>query len=85
MPNEVFTPNGCEMCRDTGFRGRVGVFEVALIDDTISNAIAGGDSENHLKDLLRSQGVISLTTDALAKAAEGITSVDEALAAHWLR
>lgn len=84
VPTEVFIPNGCEMCRETGFRGRVGVFEVALIDEKLSNAIAGGDSENHLKDLLRSNGVTSLTADALTKAAEGITSVDEALAVHWL-
>gem|GEM_PF-5699592 len=45
VPNEVFVPNGREMCRDTGFRGRVGVFEVAFIDEKLSNAIAGGDSE----------------------------------------
>jgi len=83
-PVEVFVPRGCGMCRDTGFRGRVGVFEVAMIDEKLSNAIAGGDSENHLRDLVRSKGVISLTTDALTKAAAGITNVDEATAVHWL-
>lgn len=84
VPEEVFEPGGCETCRDSGFRGRVGVFEVALMDDKFSNAVAGGDSENHLKELLRSSGVINLTTDALTKAANGITSFDEALAVHWL-
>lgn len=83
-PAEVFQPAGCDMCYDTGFRGRTGVFEVALMDPTLSNAVAGGDSENHLKELLRSKGVVSLMTDALTKASEGITSVDEALAVHWL-
>ena len=84
VPEEVFVPGSCEMCRDTGFRGRIGVFQVALIQDTLSNAIAGGDSEHHLKELLQSTGTISLTMDALAKAAAGITSVDEALSVHWL-
>ena len=83
-PDELFLPAGCDLCRETGFRGRVGVFEVALMDDRLANAVSGGDSEAHLKELLRTQGVISLTTDALTKAAQGITSVEEALAVHWL-
>ncbi len=83
-PASVAMPGGCELCRDTGFRGRVGVFEVALVDATLANAISGGDSENHLKELLRSKGVASLLTDALSKAAAGVTSFEEAIAVHWL-
>ena len=84
VPDEVFLPNGCAACRNTGFFGRIGAFEVALVTDNIRNAISGSDSEHHLRELLRSSGVISLACDALSKAAQGITSVDEALSVHWL-
>ena len=84
LPSEVFVPAGCTMCRDTGFRGRIGVFEVALIQGELADAIAGGDAEAALRDLLRSRGVINLTADAFTKAAAGLTSVDEALSVHWL-
>ena len=83
-PNEVFEPGGCELCRRTGFRGRVGAFEVAIIDENLANAIAGGDSEAHVKKLMRSGGVASLMTDALIKVANGIACMDDALSVHWL-
>lgn len=84
MPNEVFEPGGCNACRNTGFRGRVGAFEVALVQGDFANAIARGEAESQLKQLLRSNGVVSLVTDALTKAAGGITSVREAMSVHWL-
>lgn len=84
VPTNVYTPGTCSTCRGTGFRGRIGTFEVALKTVQLANAIAGGDSENHLKELLRAGGVTSLTSDALTKAAQGITSMDEALAVRWL-
>lgn len=84
VPTEVYEPVGCENCRDTGYRGRVGVFEVARIDERLANAVSDGESEARLKELLRAEGVMSLAADALTKAAEGITSVEEALAVHWM-
>ena len=82
-PAEVFVPHGCDLCRDTGYRGRIGIFEVARIEPELAAAISSGEGETQLRDLLRSQGAHSLLTDALTKAAQGITSVDEALGARW--
>ena len=84
IPERVFAATGCELCRNTGFRGRVGAFEVALVNKPLSDAIAAGESENHLRDLLRSNGIVSLVEDALRKAADGTTTVDEAIGVHWL-
>lgn len=78
-PKELFRSAGCERCQGRGYLGRVGVFEVALISDAAREAIARGVAEAELRTLIRSGGTPSLTADALAKAALGITSVSEAL------
>ena len=84
VPNEVFEPVGCETCRSTGYRGRVGVFEVALMNQPLKDAIADGASENQIKEILQSNGVKALLGDSLTTACDGVTSVDEALSVHWL-
>jgi type II secretory ATPase GspE/PulE/Tfp pilus assembly ATPase PilB-like protein len=84
VPDELCVPKGCDACRHTGFQGRTGVFEGALIREAIADAINESDSERNLHELLRSTGVVSLTTDALTKVSAGVTSIDEALNVHWL-
>lgn len=83
-PESLYIPVGCSTCRESGFRGRIGVFEVALINDTLSRAIDCGTGERHLKEMIRNEGIPSLKYDAFSKAAAGITSFDEARSVHWL-
>lgn len=83
-PESLYVPVGCSLCRETGFRGRIGVFEVALINDNLAQAIDRGTGERHLKELIRNEGVHSLKYDAYSKAAAGITSFNEARSVHWL-
>ena len=80
QPTQLFQPRGCDRCSGRGFLGRIGVFEVARIDDAIRDAVARGSSEAELRELLRSTGMKSLLADALGKVRDGITSVNEALA-----
>ncbi|MCA9215173.1 MAG: Flp pilus assembly complex ATPase component TadA [Planctomycetales bacterium] len=83
-PATLYRRSGCDACRHTGYRGRVGIFEAALIDREIGNAIVDEHSEQSIRDLLSHKGVTSLTSDALHKAATGITDIGEALGVHWL-
>jgi type II secretory ATPase GspE/PulE/Tfp pilus assembly ATPase PilB-like protein len=78
-PRVLYRPHGCDRCQGRGYLGRIGVFEVGLISDSVRDAIARGITEAELRGLLRSSGAASLTADALGKAGEGITSVGEAL------
>jgi type II secretory ATPase GspE/PulE/Tfp pilus assembly ATPase PilB-like protein len=78
-PKELFRPRGCDRCQARGYLGRIGVFEVALVSDSVRDALARGVAEAELRGLLRSGGTTSLTADALGKAGEGITAVCEAL------
>jgi general secretion pathway protein E len=78
---------GCESCRGTGYRGRVGIFELMIVDDAIRTAIMHGAHRSELLDLateLRSARpaavpMVPLLTDGWAKAEAGITTVEEVL------
>ena len=70
---------GCAACGQSGFQGRVGVFEAAHIDATLQEAIRSGASEAELSALARAGGFTTLLENGLAKAREGHTSFREAL------
>jgi type II secretory ATPase GspE/PulE/Tfp pilus assembly ATPase PilB-like protein len=78
-PQELFRARGCDDCQGRGYVGRIGVFEVALINNSVKDAIARAAAEAEVRNLLRSKGISSLTTDALTKAGKGITSTSETL------
>ena len=70
---------GCATCRNTGYSGRLALFEMVDVSDPLRRAIAAGEGENRLHALAREQGMQSLFEDGLAKAARGLTTVDEVL------
>jgi type II secretory ATPase GspE/PulE/Tfp pilus assembly ATPase PilB-like protein/nucleotide-binding universal stress UspA family protein len=76
-PAQLFRPHGCNHCLGRGFWGRVGVFEVAWINDKLRDAVAQGGTEGELRELLRSTGTATILDDALGKVRDGITSVSE--------
>jgi type II secretory ATPase GspE/PulE/Tfp pilus assembly ATPase PilB-like protein len=76
-PDSVTTATGCDDCRGTGYAGRVGVFEIAPFDAETAEGIAAGKTERDLRDLLRRRGIGGLRADALAKVAEGSTTLEE--------
>ncbi|MGH7537061.1 MAG: GspE/PulE family protein [Gemmatimonadales bacterium] len=70
---------GCSTCRDTGYRGRTGLFELLHVTDEIKHAIAGHPSHAELRELARAAGMKSLRQDGWAKVQAGITTVEEVL------
>jgi type II secretory ATPase GspE/PulE/Tfp pilus assembly ATPase PilB-like protein len=82
-PQMLPRPNGCPHCRNTGFRGRIGVFEAVRTTGDIAEAIQRGTAEDELRRMIRSAGTTSLMADALAKVCDGVTSLQEALSIKW--
>ncbi|MFN0244977.1 MAG: GspE/PulE family protein [Planctomycetota bacterium] len=78
---QVHEARGCVYCAGRGYSGRSGVFELLAVDDELAQAIDDGASEVELVRRARAQGVATIQDDALAKLAEGTTSLREALAA----
>ena len=75
--DSFFCGRGCETCRNTGYRGRVGVFELLAIDETIGELIQAKANAAEIRACGRKRGMRMLRDDGVAKAARGLTTLDE--------
>lgn len=77
-----FAPKGCSECGGSGFKGRLGIYEIFTMSKEIEAEILSGKiSEYRVQELAMQQGMVSMLQDGLLKAMDGITSVDEVLEA----
>ncbi|GAB6195026.1 GspE/PulE family protein [Lysobacter xanthus] len=72
-------PVGCAACMGTGYRGRMGIYEMVPVTEAMQDLIVGRASVNEMKALARSQGHRSLRDDGLLKAWRGETTLEEVL------
>ena len=72
-------PHGCSACGQTGYRGRLGVFEVLRVDAPMSALIGARADTSTLLAAARANGTTTMLEDGLAKAASGLTSLSEVL------
>lgn len=80
---EAATPmkgKGCDKCRGTGYKGRMGIYEILPITEDIRNAIIAGMSDIEIKHIAMKKGMKTLRQSALLKMARGITTVEEVVA-----
>ena len=68
---------GCEACRHTGYKGRVGIFELMLMTPEIQEMVVRRASHHDIKETAVAQGMITLQRDAFNKVKEGRTDVEE--------
>jgi general secretion pathway protein E len=68
---------GCEKCRGTGYRGRVGVFEIVRVDDRLREAIASRASPRELRSVADAAGFVPLSVDGWQKIRAGLTTIEE--------
>lgn len=69
--------SGCSSCGHTGYKGRIGVFEIILIDDEVENLIMKEPSESEIKKEARRQGQITMRQDGVLKVLAGVTDFAE--------
>jgi type IV pilus assembly protein PilB len=74
-----YRPVGCDACHHTGYRGRMGIYEVMKISDRIRRMIAQRASEDAVREVAQATGMLSLGDDALAKVKAGVTTAEELL------
>jgi len=70
---------GCVACRGTGFRGRVGIFELLVMTDELKDAIVRRVPRSELRDIASNGGMRPMRADGWAKVASGLTTVEEVL------
>jgi len=78
-PFEIYEPVGCPACSDTGYAGRLGLYEVMPISDTIREMILDRASSAEIRDQAIKEGMITLRKDGILKIKAGVTSLEEVL------
>jgi type IV pilus assembly protein PilB len=74
-----FKSVGCEACNQTGYRGRIGIYEVMTITDKVRRLIAQKASEDAIREAAQANGMVTLGADALSKVKSGLTTPEELL------
>ncbi len=74
---KFFKGAGCEQCNNTGYKGRVGLFELMIINDQIREMVMANASTDELRVQAEKDGMVTLRTFGMQLASEGITTLDE--------
>ncbi len=77
MPVKLWTAPGCPACNNTGFKGRIGIFEAIRTDEAIEKIIPNNPSEREIKRAAEGQGIFTMREDGIVKILSGITSIEE--------
>ncbi|MCE7973043.1 MAG: type II/IV secretion system protein [Leptolyngbya sp. PLA1] len=77
--DEMWLPVGCDKCRKTGYSGRVGIYELLVVDDQLRDTIAGNPNVAEFRRTCIERGMVTLRQDGMRKVAAGTTTMTEVL------
>jgi len=81
----VYEETGCTQCRDTGFKGRIGFYEVLEVDKELRLLISENRDSDEIYDAARKMGLVLIVEDGVSKLLEGETSISELLRVTAIR
>ena len=76
---QVWKGMGCDRCRNTGYSGRLGLFELLILDDTLRDKIVANPNVTEFRRVCVERGMKTLRADGFEKVSQGLTTVDEVL------
>ena len=76
-PGRIAWPNGCDTCDHTGYKGRVGIYELLVIDESIRSILRGAYKPDLVRIAARAGGMRRMQEDALTKLQAGTTTLEE--------
>ena len=74
---KLYEPVGCDKCNNTGYKGRIAIFEAIIMDESIENILATNPTEREIKKVAKAQGILTLKQDGVIKVLKGTTSFSE--------
>ena len=77
----LYRPTGCEACAQTGYRGRIGIYELLVMSDAVRKEVLNNSDSNTITRVGMKEGMRSLRQDGARQVLKGVTSVEEVLAA----
>ncbi|MEM6550973.1 MAG: GspE/PulE family protein [Planctomycetota bacterium] len=78
-PDQVYMGKGCDKCRNTGYSGRIGLYEMLIMNDQLRDRIASNPNVTEFRRMCIEGGMTTLREDGFAKVAAGQTTVEEVL------
>ncbi|MFQ6098237.1 MAG: GspE/PulE family protein, partial [Armatimonadota bacterium] len=75
--NKFYRGVGCDACRHTGYRGRIGIFELMVVNDEIRELVVRRASAGDIKEAAMASGMMTLLQDGFRKVKAGITEIEE--------
>ncbi len=75
----LYRPVGCPACNNTGFKGRIGIFEVLGVSEQIERLVAKNAPHVEIAEAAKAEGMLTLKEDGFIKVKQGITSLEEVL------
>jgi type IV pilus assembly protein PilB len=76
---KIMRGKGCDRCRKTGYAGRLGIYELLIMDDQLRDMVTANPDVIQLRRKCREKGLITLREDGFAKVRGGLTTIDEIL------
>ncbi|MBZ5641418.1 MAG: Flp pilus assembly complex ATPase component TadA [Acidobacteriia bacterium] len=78
-PSKMALPRGCDKCDQSGYIGRIGIYELLNVDDSVRDIIRANGNIDQIRDTSRANGMTLMREDALEKLLEGVTTLEEIL------
>ena len=78
-PEQIFHGAGCDHCRNSGYLGRVGIYELLVIDEKFRDMINKDSSVVNMRKAFHESGRPSLFNDGIEKVKQGLTTIEEVL------
>lgn len=73
----LYEPVGCEFCNHSGYRGRIGVYELLVVDGELQELIGKEAGQREIDMLVKTKGFVSMQTDGILKVITGVTTLSE--------
>ena len=77
--DKIWEGKGCDKCRNTGFTGRLGLYEMLVVDDQLRDIVARNPNVSEFRRMCIERGMDTLRQDGLRKAKDGFTTISEVL------
>ena len=78
-PPQLYSGKGCKECNNTGYLGRIGIYEVLVVSEKITRMILARETSQAIGEQAKEEGMITMKQDGFLKVIEGISSIEEVL------
>ena len=75
--SKIWASVGCEKCNKTGYKGRIGLYEAILMNESVEKAVSVNGSDREIWEAAKGEGFLTMKQDGVIKVLGGITSMDE--------